>query len=60
METETYKTYATELTAREEIEIAARRARHEAIREFAVRPLVRFCGSLLRRPTISGARLLPR
>jgi len=60
METQTYRTYLTDLTAREQIEGAARRLRNEALRHYAVEPLLRFCGSLLRLPTISGERLLPR
>ena len=60
MKTPTYQTYLTDLTEREHIERAARQLRNEAARRYVIEPLLRFCGSLLRRPTISGARLLPR
>ena len=52
-----YQTYLADPDAVATIEQAARAARAEAIRRFAVRPLVRFCGSLLRLSTVTGPRL---
>ena len=60
METPTYQTYLTDLSAREQIESAARSLRNRALRQHVVEPMLRLCGSLLRLPTISGERLLPR
>ena len=60
MKTPTYQDYLADFSTREQIEHAARRARIQTIRQYVVQPLIRFCGSLLRLPTVSGARILPR
>jgi hypothetical protein len=60
MQTMTYETYMNDSTAREAVERAARRARVEAMNEFLIKPLLRFCGSLLRVPTVTGRWLQPQ
>ena len=55
-----YKTYLADPDAVATIERAARRARGEAMHRFLIGPVVRFCGSLLRVPTVTGRWLLPQ
>lgn len=55
-----YQTYLADPDACLAIERAARAARAKAIGSFVLAPIVRFCGSLLRLPTVSGPRLKAR
>ena len=62
-----YQTYLADPEAVATIERAARRARVEAMHRFLIRPVVRFCGSLLRIATVAigptvtiGRRLEPQ
>jgi hypothetical protein len=60
MKTPTCQTYLTDLSALDLLARAARSLRNRALRQHVVEPMLRLCGSLLRLPTISGERLLPR
>ena len=55
-----YQTYLADPEAVAAIERAARRARVQAVHRHVIGPLVRFCGSLLQVPTVTGRWLLPQ